>query len=323
MPVWIDQTIEIDRIDRTDRSLAITTKTAIEELARHIGHFGLLAPPLVRERQGRWGIVAGFRRIDACRLLGWRTIAVRVMEASDAACVEVAIADNTGERALDWVETSRAYTLLRGLYPDEQTLMNRARALGLPASADVLRKVADLALLPEQLQHWLLADVLPLSMALELGKLSLSDALAVGALFEKLKLGLNKQRELLGYLQEIAGRDRREIHHLLADREIADILEDDRIDTPRKAHLIRNVLRKYRYPQISAFEERYRRQLAGLRLPRGIALTPPENFEGGLWRWAVDFEKIPELREKLGILQDLCDHPALSEMLQQPIGTRS
>ncbi|WP_028323751.1 ParB/RepB/Spo0J family partition protein [Desulfatirhabdium butyrativorans] len=323
MTIWIDQTVEIDRIDRADRSLAITTKTAIEELARHIGHFGLLAPPLVRERQGRLGIVAGFRRIDACHLLGWRTLAVRVMEASDAACIEAAIADNTGERALDWIETMRAYALLRRQYPDEPTLVDRAQALGLPASADVLRKVADLALLPEQLQHWLLADVLPLSMALELGKLSLPDALAVGGLFEKLKLGLNKQRELLGYLQEIAGRDRREIHRLLADREIADILEDERIDSPRKAHLIRNVLRKCRYPKISAFGERYRKRLAELRLPRGIALTPPENFEGGIWRWAIDFEKIPELREKLGVLQGVCDHPALSEMLQQSIGTRS
>ena len=53
----------------------------IEPLARSIAEVGLLHPPVVNERNE---LIAGHRRIEACRLLGWRTVPVVKLNLGDA-----------------------------------------------------------------------------------------------------------------------------------------------------------------------------------------------------------------------------------------------
>ena len=48
----------------------------IDSLAESIKEIGLLHPPVVNERNE---LVAGYRRLEACKLLGWREIPVRKM----------------------------------------------------------------------------------------------------------------------------------------------------------------------------------------------------------------------------------------------------
>ncbi|MEW6259331.1 MAG: ParB N-terminal domain-containing protein [Thermodesulfobacteriota bacterium] len=316
MTNWSDREIDIDAIDCTDRSLAVTTTRSIEALSCHIDRIGLLAPPILRNENRHYRIVAGFRRIEACRMLQWQRIPARVIDASESVCAEIAIADNTGHRTLNWIETARAYNLLRQHCSDDTALLDRARSLGLAAGPDILRKTAALLALPQQLQRWVEDDVLPMPMALELGRIHpAEDAVALGELFWKLKLGLNRQRELLAYLSDIARRDRRTIGDILKDPEVTTILEDPTTDTPIKTNLLRRHLRRKRYPRISAFEDRYHRNVQELRLPKGVNLVPPEHFEGPVWRMEIHFEKPDDFRKKIESLQDILKNPVFWNLL--------
>lgn len=64
----------------------------IESLARSINERGLLHPVVVRSVDGRWVLVAGQRRIEAARSLGWTDIPITVVttldDEMDALCAE-------------------------------------------------------------------------------------------------------------------------------------------------------------------------------------------------------------------------------------------
>lgn len=316
MTTWSDQEIDIERIDGTNRFFAITTPRNIEELCSHIGRFGLLAPPILRNQNQSYQIVAGFRRIDACHMLGWKRIQARLIEATDAQCANIAVADNTGHRTLNWIETARAYALLRPHCPDDTALLDCARDLGLAAGADILRKTTALLALPEPLQRWVEDAVLPMPMALELGRLEQTeDAVRLGELFWRLKLGLNRQRELLAYVLDIAHRDHMPIRQMLQAPQIVGILEDPNADPPTQANRLRNLLRSMRYPKIAAFEAQYQRDIRELHLPKGVELLAPEHFEGSTWRLAIRFTKPEELGRQLKTIQNLDKHPVLLKWL--------
>ena len=61
---------------------------------RSIERYGLLTPVLVSPRAGRYRLICGHRRIEACRRLGHTQIAAIVRRVPDDAALEVALHDN-------------------------------------------------------------------------------------------------------------------------------------------------------------------------------------------------------------------------------------
>jgi len=101
--------IPVDKIiSSTDRNHG--GQGNIETLARSIGEHGLIQPPAVKKmRGGHYRVIAGRRRVEAVRSLGWGTVAATVYpeEAEDEA---VALAENVNREdmhPLDEAETFR------------------------------------------------------------------------------------------------------------------------------------------------------------------------------------------------------------------------
>jgi ParB family transcriptional regulator, chromosome partitioning protein len=70
---------------------------------------GLLEPILVRPKDGKFELVAGSRRLGACKLLGWRKIPCQVVQLDDKEALEVAISENVARKSLDALEEARAF----------------------------------------------------------------------------------------------------------------------------------------------------------------------------------------------------------------------
>src|SRR5579862_9921692 len=66
----------------------------IEELMDSIRRVGLLQPIIVRPVPGFFEVVAGHRRLEACRRLRWKQIPAIVKDLSDRAAYEVCICEN-------------------------------------------------------------------------------------------------------------------------------------------------------------------------------------------------------------------------------------
>jgi ParB family chromosome partitioning protein len=294
------QSLPLESLQFEDTVYRITTSDAIDKLKDSIATLGVLDPPIVRQMAGGYQIVAGFRRIDACRLLGRSDTRVRVLPkgTDDSTCVRLAIADNSLQRPLNLIETARALNLLAGIAADERELSRQAAGLALPDNPSLMQKIMSLSTLPASLQKRLAAGELTLAMALELKRLDSATAESLGRLFGDLKLGLNRQRELLSLLIEIARRDETTVSEILTDTALRDLLSAPEIERSQKAGQLRSLLRQRRYPVMNAAMASFQDLVRELKLGPGVQLVPPGNFEGTTYTLAITFDRLDQLRDR-------------------------
>lgn len=118
----------------------------LAELADSLRAHGLVQPIVVRPQGGRYQLIAGQRRLAAARNLGWRTVAVRVLDVDDRQMAEIAIVENLQRRDLDPLEKAASFRtylatwnctqeeLAKRLAVDRSTVANLIRLLDLPAA---------------------------------------------------------------------------------------------------------------------------------------------------------------------------------------------
>jgi ParB family chromosome partitioning protein len=313
------ETVSLTQIDTKDVTYRITTRRQLEDLRVAIQSLGLLHAPVLIENSSGYSIVCGFRRIAACRQLGWKSIPARTLKASTDrfAIAQLAIADNALQRPLNLVETSRALNLLADTSPDQQQLTKATLSLGLPTSPVAAPKIKQICRLALPIQDAILSDTINLSMALELGQLDTAVAAALVDLFDQLKVGLNKQRELLLLLTEIAERDEISILQLIAEKPLQDILQNTDTDRAMQRQSIRSYLRQRRYPAISKAEADYQQQVRRLELGKHIQLVPPRDFEGTTYTMTLRFNNRQELSDLKKSIEKILEHPALGKILKR------
>ena len=311
------RTISTVDIDTEDLTFRITTSSDIEDLLGSIQKIGLIQPPLLIANSSGYTIVCGFRRIAACRKLGWTRITARILEKSvdRFKTAQLSIADNALQRSLNLVETSRALELLDDFGPDPQQRREAAEALGLPISRSVAPTIKKICRLPLSVQEGILRETIDLSMALELGGLNPATAGDLVRLFDQLKVGLNKQRELLLLLKEIAEREDSAIPQLIAEKPLQEILKNAEIDRAVKRQKIRSYLRRRRFPAITKAETEYHKWVRQLKLGKNINLTPPKDFEGNTFSMTLRFNNRQDLSDLNKKIKKIIQNPALGKIL--------
>lgn len=123
----------------------------LEELAHSIERDGLLQPILVRPTDdGRYQIIAGERRWQACKKAGVDTVPVRIKEATDDESLELALIENLQRSDLNPIEEAYGYRRLmerrrmtqadvaQAMSKGRSTIANALRLLELPESAQQL-----------------------------------------------------------------------------------------------------------------------------------------------------------------------------------------
>lgn len=123
---------------------------ALEELRASIAAHGLLQPVVVRRSPlGGYELIAGERRLRACRALGWSRIKAVVRDVDDAGMQTLAIVENLQRADLNALEKARALKAMmetQGLTQegvaerigkDRATVANLLRLLELPEDVRV------------------------------------------------------------------------------------------------------------------------------------------------------------------------------------------
>jgi ParB family chromosome partitioning protein len=311
------RTISTGDIDTENLTFRITAAADIEDLLGSIQKIGLIQPPVLMENPSGYTIVCGFRRISVCRRLGWTRLTARILEKSfdRFRAAQMSIADNSLQRSLNLVEISRALNLLDDFGPDSQRRRDAAEALILPVNRTVAPSLKKICRLPLPIQEGIIKETINLSMALELSELELAAAEGLARLFDELKVGLNKQRELLLLLKEIAEREDTSIPQLIAEKPLQEILKTAEMDRAVKRQKVRSYLRRRRFPAISQAETDYRKWVGQLKLGNHINLIPPRDFEGNTFSMTLRFNNrrdLADLNKKIG---KIIQHPALGKIL--------
>ena len=307
--------IPLADIDPRDERFRITTRRDSDALHLSISRLGLLDAPLVLPGAAGFSIVSGFRRIAVCRGLGWNSIRARVLQkASPYECARKAIASNSLERPLNLIEISRALRLLDQYAPGGQAPQEDTAALGLPTHAGLAARLKTLCRLPTEAQDAVLEEALSFAMACEIGRMEEGLAVAFARLFRQLKTSLNKQREIVTLVAEIARREGIGSGQVLAEDRLSRILDAQDLDRNQKTQRIRTLLRQRRFPALVAAEDNFHSLRRRLTLGDNLQLAPPRDFEGTRFTLTLNFESLEEigrLRIKLDELVDRQDFKTL------------
>lgn len=313
-----EEFVSLSSIDLEDNTFRITTDKRIEDLILSIKSVGLLNPPILIKKTSGFQIISGFRRISACLSLGMTQIPARIVDSDrkKLECVKFAITENSLQRTLNLIEQSRSFYMLSGFYKDNDHLTETASALGLPDNPSIINKVKKICKLPHDIQNGVLSNTISLSMALELEMLEKDEGSALAILFDNLKLSLNKQREIITYIKEIAIIDNISIINLLTKSHLREIAYDNDLDRNQKINKIRLYLKQRRFPEITRAEKEREIKIKKLKLGTNMKLIPPKNFEAATYSLKLKFASIEQLQENKTALEKIIQNPTLKEILE-------
>ncbi len=134
---------------------------------------GLLEPIIVRPVGDQFEVVAGMRRYEACRKLGWRRIPAHVVELDDREAFEVSLLENIQRETLNPIEEARAFRnyVEEYGYGGETEL---SRKVG--KSQEYISRRIGLLSLPQKVQDQIMRRRIAPSVAQELTLLNDEDA---------------------------------------------------------------------------------------------------------------------------------------------------
>ncbi len=145
----------------------------LAELAESIKESGLIQPLVVREKQGRYELIAGERRLRACRLAGFDKVPAVIKDVTDTEAYTLALIENIQREDLNPVEEALAYRKLL----DDTAASQAELAEQLGKSRSTLANSVRLLELPDQILDFLAAGDLTSGHARALVPLSERDAL--------------------------------------------------------------------------------------------------------------------------------------------------
>jgi ParB/RepB/Spo0J family partition protein len=315
--------VEIEKIDFEDGLFTTTYPLEYQRLKESIARAGLIQPVIVRKKEKgeRYQLVCGRRRARACRELDFERIEALVYpeaELSERDGFLLSLWENLAHRDFNDIEKSMVLSKLHyqlGFDP-ARIIEEFLPLLGLEAGEEVFRQYLPLIELDEEIKEYIVSRRLPVRVSSRLLALSSEDRRASFRLISRLNLGVNRIVEFLTYLEEASRRDEIPVRELLGDQQIGVVLGDEELTRSRKIELIRKILRRKRYPQLTELEAQVEERIKQLHLPPELKLLPPSYFEGDELKVEFGFRDPQELKRMAERLLGISGSPELAEILK-------
>jgi len=211
------ESVEV-RLIRPPRVVLRTDSGPIKGLMQSIQDKGLLEPIIVRPAEDGFEVVAGMRRFEACKKLGWRRLPAHVVELDNREAFEVSLLENIQRETLNPIEEARAFRnyVEEFGYGGETDL---ARRIG--KSQEYVSKRIGLLSLPQGAQDQIMRRRMAPSVAQELTMLNDDDAEEMAEEIGSERLSLREVRRIIRRKQA-RERDASEHSFLVSDPEITE-----------------------------------------------------------------------------------------------------
>jgi len=186
----IFETLPLKDIHTSKRKLR-SEESPLDELVFSIERVGLLEPIVVRTMEKGFEVVAGNRRLEACRRLGVRRVLCQIVELDDKEAFEVSLIENVLRETLNPIDEAKAFKQ----YVDDYGyggVSELARKIG-KSQEYVSRRLQLLALPKEVIEEVMRRHITP-SAAQELISLGDAEALKVMELMNENHLSVREVR---------------------------------------------------------------------------------------------------------------------------------
>ncbi len=314
--------IEITQLDFDDTTFAMSYPLASPTVTASVATVGVINPIVVSgcACQGKYQIVAGFRRANIAREIGISVIPAQIYQVdpeNPLSAFSVALYENAAHRVFNDVEKALVLKKLSATFhcPADEVIQTFLPLLGLAPNEKVLAVYLKLAEFEEDQKPYLAEHALPLSLLELLTTLAPEDRRAAFGLISVLNINLNKLRELLTFAEEIALREGCAMRDVLTNAAITEIVAHEKLSAPQKIEAIRDWLRKQRFPRLTALEQEYAAALKRLKSPKGVQLTTDRSFEDDTMTATFRFSTPEQLATIAENLAQLARQPELKTLL--------
>ena len=127
----------------------VFSPAALEELSNSIKSYGILQPITVREKEGKYELVAGERRFRAAKMANLEAVPAIINNMSDESSAVLALLENLQREDLNFIEEAMGYEnlikehnftqqqLAEKLGKNQSTIANKLRILRLPTEIKI------------------------------------------------------------------------------------------------------------------------------------------------------------------------------------------
>ncbi len=172
----------------------------LTELADSIKEHGVIQPLVVRERRGRYQLIAGERRLRASKIVGLSQVPIVIKELTDQSMMEVALVENLQREDLNIIEEANAYRRLMEEFQITQEEVAKKVGKSRSAVANVLR----LHNLPQEIQNDLSKNILTMGHARAvLGLKNSENQLKIWAKIKDNNLSVRETEDLIKRINEM------------------------------------------------------------------------------------------------------------------------
>ncbi len=305
--------LPLSKVDKRPGPCCMSFGFDLNPLIHSIERVGLINTPLLfRHKKGALKIITGYKRILAHHEMKMDRVRCRIVTTADFSpleCLLINLYDNLTVRALNPVEKGMVLAHLDSLVSTDDMLTYYMPLLGLPSHQETYRLYLSIDRdLDDATKHVIAQERLGIQGLKRLVDLDREAQAAISDLFIKIKFNINQQIQCIDYLDDLSHIEDRSVTQILTDDALMDILSDDRANTPQKAKAIVRLLRERRLPSVVEADRLFKRQVAGLPLPKGVQIGAPPYFEGPDFKMTIQFKdglQLANIIDKLNTIEGL------------------
>ncbi len=312
--------INIKDIDLKDQRYKISlADDDISFLAQSIKQTGLINPPIVRQVNNKFIIVTGFNRIKATILNNENSILAYTTkpDSSDFQSLVKSIVRLCFKRQLSQAELILSIKRLNKFLDAKQMADKSVAIFNTKLNEKFINELLNIASLPDLAIDLLHQGNISFQTAKKLLMFEKKIIRNFLKIFSKIKASNNKQLEIIQYIHEICKRDSIDLETFFQNREILDILFDEKSEPVLKTKLLRTYLFQQRFPTLFKTRQEVKKKIDNLKLGNNIKFLPPENFENNNYVISFNAKDYNEFHETIQSLNKIKENRELKEIFKQ------
>ena len=312
--------IPLQQIDLSDDTFSVNYLPDLRRLQSSIEEAGLIQPVLLRKRSDGHQIICGFRRISVMKEMEKTEIEARVFEEKETdefQLFSLSLHENLTTRGFNTVEKAIALDKLIHRFQIDPAAVTKTFLpfFSLEPNEKILNTYLSLAQMEDEIKTYVLKEEVSRSNIRRLSALTPDDRMAILSLISPLKLGENRLREVLTFLEEISRRNQCKEKDIVKRSEIQTILSQKELTPSQKTERIKKVLTDLRYPKLNQMEKAFEKKRRDLNLPHNISLHHFPFFEGKGLKIEFQFGTVEDYRSILSFLSSLAVEKEFEEMI--------
>tara|TARA_B100000315_G_scaffold176385_1_gene164888 strand:- start:19106 stop:20110 length:1005 start_codon:yes stop_codon:yes gene_type:complete len=321
--------IKIQNINLAKRPFSFSFPEFDQKLFDSISNIGLANPPIIlpacvhrtdrqKKNTNKYYVVSGIRRVLACKKLGIKALPCSIIKENTLDCekfILLSLKINLSSRELNDIEKAHLFKLLNetGICR-EKIIRTYMPYLNLEKSRKIYEDIMSLNSLDTISKMRVIEWNLPLKISAVLARYQKSDRAAVMKMAEILMPGINRLKEIIMYLEEIALIQKCSISDLIK-KYLVNMVKNSTICRKERTEMVRQKLKGLRYPQLAKMEREWNEFIKELHLPQDIKIIPPLSFEGKKIKLEVSFSNKDTLSRSLSKFNETLMSGSLVELI--------